>query len=179
MLRSCSPDTQRPPHGLPIRIWCESRWFCHQPSHGTDTIQYHNQDKSKRWHNAEHVPLAPICIPKCKNSRDHGENVCHPPVIGTKILVPLSHSLFHCSFRMRRPYDASKLNGAGPSWVSRGYACIWQDQRGRFGSNGNYSFWRFGSTDAADTIAWVVAQPWSNGKVATMGGSADGIAQCV
>lgn len=78
----------------------------------------------------------------------------------------------------RTPYGAVNLAGAAAGWVARGYAYMGQDFRGRFFSTGNFSFWRKCADDMQDTVDWIVKQPWSNGKVATMGGSADGIAQC-
>ena len=51
--------------------------------------------------------------------------------------------------------------------------------RGTCKSEGNFSVWRKDGEDAYDTFAWIVKQPWSNGKVFTAGGSADGIAQFV
>ena len=78
----------------------------------------------------------------------------------------------------RTPYGAVNLAGAAAGWVARGYAYMGQDFRGRFFSTGNFSFWRKCADDMQDTVDWIVNQPWSNGRVATMGGSADGIAQC-
>ena len=64
-----------------------------------------------------------------------------------------------------------------------GYAVVAQDMRGRFDSEGHHAI-IFGNDglggvhqDGHDTIEWVVAQSWSNGKVATWGGSALGIVQ--
>ena len=52
--------------------------------------------------------------------------------------------------------------------VKRGYAYIVQNERGHFFSEGNYDI--LGSpADGYDTLAWISAQPWSNGKVGTTG----------
>jgi uncharacterized protein len=66
--------------------------------------------------------------------------------------------------------DAAKFNDAG-------YAYVLQDTRGRGDSEGTDDCmqadgWQPGLTDGADTVAWIIAQPWCNGKVATNGGSA-------
>jgi putative CocE/NonD family hydrolase len=52
--------------------------------------------------------------------------------------------------------------------VKRGYAYVVQNERGHFFSEGNYDI--LGSpADGYDTLAWISAQPWSNGKVGTTG----------
>lgn len=67
-------------------------------------------------------------------------------------------------------------------YLSRGYALVVQDVRGMGQSEGEkYVFhaegWRPGRTDGADTVRWIHAQPWCDGKVGTWGGSALGITQ--
>lgn len=52
--------------------------------------------------------------------------------------------------------------------VKRGYAYVVQNERGHFFSEGNYDI--LGSPkDGYDALAWLTAQPWSNGKVGTTG----------
>lgn len=72
--------------------------------------------------------------------------------------------------------------GDADHFVRQGYAVVVQDVRGMGESEGEkYVFhadgWRPGLTDGADTIAWIKAQPWCNGKIGTWGGSALGITQ--
>lgn len=54
-------------------------------------------------------------------------------------------------------------------FVRHGYAVIYQDCRGRYGSEGKFTKYLAEGPDGYDTLAWTVAQPWSNGKVGTMG----------
>jgi putative CocE/NonD family hydrolase len=67
------------------------------------------------------------------------------------------------------------------NYVTRGLALVVQDMRGRFDSEGeNLPFTDHGDgqhKDGYDTIAWIRQQSWSNGKVATIGGSAAGYTQ--
>ena len=56
-----------------------------------------------------------------------------------------------------------------------GYASVRQDIRGTKQSGGSFTVWHDAANDAYDTIAWIVAQPWSNGVVFTTGASADAI----
>lgn len=55
------------------------------------------------------------------------------------------------------------------TFVERGYIVIYQDCRGRHDSEGGFVKYLSEAKDGADTIAWIRAQPWSNGKVATKG----------
>ena len=54
-------------------------------------------------------------------------------------------------------------------FVSRGYVVIYQDCRGRYGSEGQFVKYLSDGNDGYDTCAWIVRQPWSNGKIGTMG----------
>ncbi len=69
--------------------------------------------------------------------------------------------------------DLEKFEGPDPAyWVAHGYAIINPDSRGAYESEGNLNYW--GSEmakDGADTIEWIAAQPWSNGKVGMSGNS--------
>ena len=63
------------------------------------------------------------------------------------------------------------------SWVQRGYAFVYVDVRGRYDSEGEFDPWRNDSEDGSDVISWIADQAWSNGKVATIGGSYGGMNQ--
>ena len=55
-----------------------------------------------------------------------------------------------------------------------GYAVVLQDVRGRYESEGLWEPFRDEAKDGFDTIEWAAAQSFSNGKVATQGGSYNG-----
>jgi uncharacterized protein len=61
--------------------------------------------------------------------------------------------------------------------ASRGYAVFLQDVRGRYTSDGNWYPFIHESNDGYDTIEWIAAQPYSNGKVGMFGGSYVGATQ--
>lgn len=70
------------------------------------------------------------------------------------------------------------------SYIEKGFAAVVQDIRGMGGSKGEahvfyYDGWRPGVTDGADTVAWIKAQPWCNGKIGTVGASALAMTQMV
>jgi len=54
-------------------------------------------------------------------------------------------------------------------FVRRGYVVIYQDCRGRYGSEGAYVKYLSDGHDGYDTCAWIVKEPWSNGVIGTMG----------
>ncbi|MBE3096762.1 MAG: CocE/NonD family hydrolase [Planctomycetes bacterium] len=84
---------------------------------------------------------------------------------------------------MRTPYGRSDMgqNILAGLGARSGCTYVVQDMRGRFDSEGeNLPFVACGwgeHRDGADTVAWILKQPWSGGKVGTMGGSALGITQ--
>jgi hypothetical protein len=53
--------------------------------------------------------------------------------------------------------------------VKRGYAFVETNERGHFFSEGNYDILGPPLTDGDDEFAWIAKQPWSNGKVGTIG----------
>ena len=61
--------------------------------------------------------------------------------------------------------------------ASHGYVVFIQDVRGRFTSDGEWRPFVHESEDGYDTIEWIAAQPYSNGKVGMFGGSYVGATQ--
>ena len=54
-------------------------------------------------------------------------------------------------------------------FVSRGYVFVYQDCRGRYKSEGEFVKYLSDGNDGYDTCRWILAQPWCNGKIGTMG----------
>jgi predicted acyl esterase len=82
---------------------------------------------------------------------------------------------------IRTPYDKNRLSNVGRHRAADGYAFVAQDTRGRCASEGeNLPFegdgW-WGHQDGYDTLEWISAQPWCNGRIEMRAGSAMGIAQ--
>ncbi|MGV8937332.1 MAG: CocE/NonD family hydrolase [Allorhizobium sp.] len=64
------------------------------------------------------------------------------------------------------PMDRSQV----ASFFARaGYAVIYQDCRGRYASEGEFTKYLSEAEDGFDTAGWLVKQPWSNGQFGTMG----------
>jgi len=55
------------------------------------------------------------------------------------------------------------------SFIENGYAVIIENVRGRYFSEGTYTYLTGSGKDGYDTIDWISKQPWSNGKVGTIG----------
>ncbi len=53
--------------------------------------------------------------------------------------------------------------------VKRGYAYVEMNERGHFFSEGMYDILGAPLSDGVDAINWMTSQPWSNGKVGTIG----------
>jgi putative CocE/NonD family hydrolase len=53
--------------------------------------------------------------------------------------------------------------------VKRGYAYVVQNERGRYYSEGEWDILGVPLTDGYDAFSWMKDQPWSNGKIGTLG----------
>jgi uncharacterized protein len=81
---------------------------------------------------------------------------------------------------LRTPYgnDATQFARYGlQDYLSAGFAVVLQSVRGRGNSQGRFGFFFVEGRDGYDTIEWVAAQGWCNGRVAMDGGSYLGTAQ--
>jgi putative CocE/NonD family hydrolase len=54
-------------------------------------------------------------------------------------------------------------------YVRAGYVVIFQDCRGRYDSGGTFEKYVNEGADGFDACQWIVRQPWSDGRIATMG----------
>jgi putative CocE/NonD family hydrolase len=81
------------------------------------------------------------------------------------IFVRTPYNFNFWDVRLGAPRDMSEVLQA----VKRGYAWVDMNERGHFFSEGNYDILGPPTTDGSDAISWMAAQPWSNGKVGTLG----------
>ena len=155
---------------------------------------------------AQTAPLAPDILPKFEASEqgyDYVKREVMVPMrdgakLHTVIVIPKgAHGA--PIILTRTPYDASKRTARYESphmlatmpqgdevFVEKGYIRVFQDVRGKYGSEGDYVMTRplrgplndstvDHSTDAWDTIDWLVKNlPESNGKVGMIGSSYEG-----
>lgn len=82
---------------------------------------------------------------------------------------------------MRNPYDREvELRAVDPlptpsKLTERGYAVLITDVRGRFASEGTFTPFVDEGRDGYDTVEWVAAQPWCDGRVGVYGPSYLGV----
>jgi uncharacterized protein len=73
----------------------------------------------------------------------------------------------------KTPYNELGMQGSVQRYavaaVKRGYAFVVQNERGRYFSEGQYQILGHPQTDGYDALSWIAKQPWSNGKVGTLG----------
>ena len=84
----------------------------------------------------------------------------------------------------RTPYGKTQVSraeidcGMSAAWpraelaawfAQQGYVVVFQDCRGRYGSEGEFVKYLSDGEDGYDTVAWLAAQSWCDGKVATHG----------
>ena len=78
----------------------------------------------------------------------------------------------------RTPYGKLETLSANyEAFVGHGYAVVLEDVRGRYESEGAFDPLRQEIADGDDTLNWIAAQPWCNGKIGMVGGSYRGIVQ--
>jgi putative CocE/NonD family hydrolase len=81
------------------------------------------------------------------------------------IFVRTPYNFNYWDVRNGAPRDMSAEIAA----VKRGYAYVEMNERGHFFSEGNYDILGPPLTDGVDALTWMSSQPWSNGKVGTIG----------
>jgi predicted acyl esterase len=80
----------------------------------------------------------------------------------------------------RTPYNKGSDEFRSEAWsrarffASHGFVFAAQDKRGKYESEGDYLTTAGDIEDGDDTLNWIAAQPWSNGKVGQMGCSYPG-----
>ncbi|MFQ5860831.1 MAG: CocE/NonD family hydrolase [Dehalococcoidia bacterium] len=95
-------------------------------------------------------------------------DIYHPAQDGKPLEEPLPAIL------MRTPYskqEPDRVESYGRWFARRGYVVILQDCRGCYRSEGELSFLTQEPWDGYDTLEWTAQQPWSNGRVGTLGTS--------
>ncbi|NLF19665.1 MAG: CocE/NonD family hydrolase [Lentisphaerae bacterium] len=73
---------------------------------------------------------------------------------------------------MRTPYGKPAVPNL--RYLRAGYAVMTQDSRGRYASDGDFTVFSeptHDSEDGYDTVEWLAAQPWCNGRIGTFGAS--------
>jgi uncharacterized protein len=67
------------------------------------------------------------------------------------------------------PYNKLAVEDFARMWAGQAYIVVVEDLRGKFASEGVFTFSLNDPTDGADSVVWAASQPWSTGKVGTYG----------
>jgi putative CocE/NonD family hydrolase len=82
---------------------------------------------------------------------------------------------------IRLPYGKDEyycyMPAHGKYWVSKGYACVVQDVRGKWCSEGKFDPFINEPNDGYDTLDWIAGQPWCDGNIGMTGESYYGYTQ--
>ena len=84
---------------------------------------------------------------------------------------------------LHTPYDKAtkRYTEIADYFVPRGYAVVLVDMRDRYRSEGSGTYFHSATphtgNDGYDIVEWIAAQPWSNGRVGTVGSSYAGQVQ--
>jgi putative CocE/NonD family hydrolase len=81
------------------------------------------------------------------------------------IFVRTPYNFNYWDVRLGAPQDMTSELDA----VKRGYAYVVMNERGHFFSEGEYDILGAPLSDGDDELTWMSSQPWSNGKVGTIG----------
>jgi putative CocE/NonD family hydrolase len=98
-----------------------------------------------------HLPDGPGPFPVVLERTPYGRNEVSRSEISAANPVPLRRSEFAARF------------------TAHGYAVVYQDNRGRHGSEGRFVKYLSDGEDGYDCCAWILQQPWCDGRICTMG----------
>jgi predicted acyl esterase len=111
----------------------------------------------------------------------HNVKMSDGVLLATDVYLPSAEGKYP-SVLVLTPYGRGGVKSLAERLLVRGYAVVSQDIRGRGDSEGsNVVIFQSGGwnepRDGHRTIEWIASQAWSDGQVATWGGSAVGITQ--
>lgn len=100
--------------------------------------------------------------------------------LATRVYIPKDAAGPLPTILWRSPYNFSEKMVPNPDYsdanlkfaldaIRHGYVFVMQNERGKFFSEGDWEILGRPRTDGHDTLTWIAAQPWSDGKVGTIG----------
>ena len=127
-------------------------------------------------------------VPEFRGVADRAEHLMLPMRDGkrlwTSVYFPKNVSAPAPTVLVRTPYAFAPgplRPDALPSLLARllgsGYVIVYQNERGRFWSEGEFHTLTNSVEDGYDTLDWIAKQPWSNRKVGSFGCSSTGDSQ--
>jgi len=147
----------------------------------SDQDELHNELR-KRFH-MPHVSL-PTSTPNAYEEVKIEENVAAPMRDGVKLYANVYRPNAAGKFAViliRLPYGKDEpycfMPVHGRYWARKGYACVIQDVRGKYASEGTFEPQINEVNDGYDTLDWVARQPWCDGNIGMTGESYFGYTQ--
>lgn len=70
---------------------------------------------------------------------------------------------------VRRDGHHLRREDMAAAFTAEGFAVVFQDCRGRYGSQGVFAKYVNEAEDGFDTLGWIMAQPWCAGRIGSMG----------
>lgn len=120
------------------------------------------------------APLSDLARPEQVRMRDG-------VTLATDVYLPDGDASSGDTVLIRLPYDKAGAYCFIPLvaeyFMAHGYRVVAQDVRGKFRSGGQALLFVNEAHDGYDTIEWITAQPWSDGRVAMWGDSYYGYTQ--
>ncbi len=120
------------------------------------------------------VAFAPVARAQDTAAARHEKGVMVPMRDGVRLATDLYLPVAPGKYPVvltRSPYGRAGFAGLAETLARSGYAAVWQDVRGRFDSEGEWTPFVHEADDGYDTIEWAARQPWSDGRVVMQGGS--------
>lgn len=90
------------------------------------------------------------------------------PKVGGKVPIIFSRTPYNFN-TWRDGKESTRVAETAYKYVSRGYAYVVQNERGRYFSQGEWDILGVPLTDGYDAFSWMKGQSWSNGKIGTIG----------
>ncbi len=126
-------------------------------------------------------------IPEFQGIADHAEHFMVPMRdnvrLWTSVYFPKSMAAPAATILIRSPYAfytpqrGTGSHGLLAHLLERGYVVVFQNERGRYWSEGQFHLLTNAGEDGYDTVDWISKQSWSNKKVGTYGCSSTGDSQ--
>lgn len=95
--------------------------------------------------------------------------------LDTNIFLPKHGEAPYPTVLIRSPYPDEKsldrlaTKSLYETFLKKGYALVFQNERGRYWSEGKSVYLARAKEDGYDTVDWLAKQEWSNGKIGTIG----------
>ena len=147
---------------------------------------------SRRFHTLVGPAISALAVAGLFAAQGDTTGAKYDVMVAKNLMVPMRDGVKLATDVYMPAHDGMPVQGKFPVLVSRtpygkepgpgsangarlfaqlGYVVVVQDCRGRYGSQGTFYIDVNEGKDGYDTVEWAAAQPWSNGKVGTYGGS--------